>query len=105
MGESVCAKLVSVQGLRGFAKSLDRARDHAANAQALPVLERDVGVGGIGGLEFDLSVAFVEVLHGELAVDLGHHHVFVHWREGAVDHQDVAIENARLCHGVPRDSP
>lgn len=85
-------------------KPLDAGRDHPPDFNGLAVLRANFWIGRIGGEQFDAACALIQLLDREFAVHHGHHDLPVAWLEGFVDHQRVAIKDARLPHGLAADS-
>jgi len=82
------------------AELLDGAGDHAPNLNRLAIFGNDVGVGGVGSFKLDAPEALAQDLHGEVPVHDGHNDVGVARFDGPVHHQNVAIKDAGLGHGV-----
>jgi len=77
--------------------------DHTPDDELLAFLEGDVRKGRIAGFEFDLAVALVELFDGDLPIDHGHDDAAILGLQGAIDDQQVPIEDPEENHRVPTD--
>ena len=67
-------------------EAFDGGGDHTAYRHRLPVLEQHGREGRITRNQLYYSVAFVELLYREVAVDFSDNDVAMLWRECAVDY-------------------
>ena len=77
--------------------------DHPPDGQFLPFLEADRLIPGVLGMQFRDPAAPDQALDGQFVVHHGHHHRAVHRFEGTVHHDDVAIVDAGIDHGIALD--
>lgn len=76
-----------------------RVDDHALNQQIRVVVQLDGRIAPVAGPQ--QLVVQVQHLAGQLAVDGGDHYIAVLGLQGAVDDQQVAVEDTEAGHGIP----
>lgn len=71
--------------------------------ELLAYFKGDVRKGRVAGFEFDLAITLVELFNDDLPIDHGHDDAAMLGLEGAIDDQQVPIEDPGENHRVPTD--
>lgn len=81
-------------------EAFDGVGHHPPDDELLPLLEQDVRKGDIARLQLDPALSLEQFLDGAFPINDGNHNTSMLGFEGAVDDQDVPIEDAKFNHGV-----